>query len=87
MRLVRGGRSGREERVVTVMTGSLGFRGWPLTSAVDGKRMVRAVDWIGGGVGKREIEVMWSEWKLPSRYRSMMMHCQPYYTVELWRTP
>lgn len=86
MRLVRGGRSGREERVVTVMTGSLGFRGWPLTSAVDGKRMVRAVDWIGGGVGKREIEVMWSEWKLPSRYRSMMMHCQPYYTVELWRT-
>lgn len=53
--------SGREERVVTVMTGSLGFRGWPLTSAVDGKRMVRAVDWIGGGVGKREIEVMWSE--------------------------
>lgn len=53
MRLVRGGRSGREERVVTVMTGSLGFRGWPLTSAVDGKRMVRAVDWIGGGVWKK----------------------------------
>lgn len=53
MRLVRGGRSGREESVVTVMTGSLGFRGWPLTSAVDGKRMVRAVDWIGGGVGKK----------------------------------
>lgn len=53
VRLVRGGRSGREERVVTVMTGSLGFRGWPLTSAVDGKRMVRAVDWIGGGVWKK----------------------------------
>lgn len=41
--------SGREERVVTVMTGSLGFRGWPLTSA----RMVRAMDWIGGGVWKK----------------------------------